>query len=536
MGNVTFRRVLLCFVIAELILANLSTPVVYARDETVTFDIRIFDIKGNTLFPNEDLQKIVGPEIGSGKTADDVEAARDRLEKYFHNKGYPTVIVNIPEQSVEGGTVQLEVIESKIRRVRVTGNRYFTMEKILGDLPSVSAGRILYVPDVQKELAVLNRNPDLKVAPVLTPGKEVGTIDIELKVKDKLPLHASVEVNNRGTHNTTDLRVNGMISYDNLWQKEHSVSAQFQTSPQDTSEVQAITASYVMPAPWNKNQMFVMYGLWSDSETAFGSDFLTIGSGFIFGLRNIIPLPPLPSLDNFSHSLSLGIDYKDFDEDLSFKESEEEGMKTPISYAPVSLAYNAVRKDTTGYTQLNTGLNFLFRNLASDPDEFENKRYKARGNYVYATTGLERSQNLPAGFNLTAKVDGQLSNQPLISNEQYIAGGMASVRGYKESEAAGDNAVHTTVEFGRPFQLSNESAWGGIQITPYVFYDGAWLRIKNALDGQDDKLSLQGMGAGMRGSLSDKLDFEIDAASALSDTDEVKSGDKEFYFKVKAHF
>ena len=52
----------------------------------------------------------------------------------------------------------------------------------------------------------LNRNPDFKVSPVLSPAREIGLVDVELKVKDEFPLHGSLEVNNRGTHETSELR------------------------------------------------------------------------------------------------------------------------------------------------------------------------------------------------------------------------------------------------------------------------------------------------------------------------------------------
>lgn len=532
MGKDLFRSILILCSIFSILFVCFGNRSVSAEEETVAFEIRDFEILGNTLFTSDALKKIIEPYNGKGKTADDVESARDQLEKYYQDEGYPTVIVNIPEQTVEDGVVFLEVIESRIRRVRLSGNRYFTRKNILKELPSIVPGRVLYVTDVQKELAEINQNPDLKVAPVLIPGKEIGNIDIELKVKDKMPLHGSLELNNRGTHATTDLRVNGALSYDNLWQKEHSVSLQFQTSPKDTSEVQAITASYVMPAPWNKEQLFVMYALWSDSEIAFGEGFQTVGKGLIGGIRNIILLP---SLESYSHSVSLGIDYNDMKENYGY-EDEDEVSEFPMGYMPLSAAYNAMKVDSSGYTQINFGINLVLRNLAADPDEFENKRYRSRGNYLCLEAGLGRNQNLPFGFNLDASVDGQVASQPLISSEQYIAGGMQSVRGYLESEAAGDNAVHTSVELGRKIQILNESKWGGISMTPYMFYDGAWLQVKSPLPGQREYPKLQGAGFGLRGSLFEKLEFQVDMAEALHDTEEVMKGNREFYFKVKGQF
>ena len=78
-----------------------------------------------------------------GGRAADVEKGRDILEKFYHDEGYPSVLVNIPEQKVEDGMIRLQVIESKISVTRVTGNRYFSTEHILDRLPSLAPGTII---------------------------------------------------------------------------------------------------------------------------------------------------------------------------------------------------------------------------------------------------------------------------------------------------------------------------------------------------------------------------------------------------------
>ena len=157
--------------------------------------------------------------IGPDKKASDVETARDTLEKLYHSKGYPTVLVSIPEQRVQEGIIRLDVTESKVAKVATVGNRYVTSEKILSSLPSMKPGEVLYTPEVQKEISKANENADVKVTPSLSQGNEAGTVDVDLKVEDTLPLHASLEISNRYSPDTTPLRLNAVIHYDNLWQR-----------------------------------------------------------------------------------------------------------------------------------------------------------------------------------------------------------------------------------------------------------------------------------------------------------------------------
>jgi hemolysin activation/secretion protein len=516
-------------------------PVSDAAEEegAAVFEIRGFELTGYSIFPEKKLQETVSPFTGAGRTAADVEKARDALEKLYHQAGYPAVLVNIPEQTVETGVVKLQVIESRIGRVKVSGNRHFTTEKIMRGLPSFHPGEILYLPRVQQEIGRLNRNPDFKVEPVMAPGKEPGTVDVELKVEDRLPLHGSLDLNNRASHDTEDLRLNAMLRYDNLWQREHSISLQYQTAPQEPSQVQAVSGSYVLPAPWERDHLLALYGIWSDSDTAFGEGFNVVGKGVIFGTRYIVPLPPYKL---YAHNITLGLDYKDFKESLGLTSALAGSTRTPITYMPFSVSYSASLPDEWGgLTQFSGGVNVSFRDLVSDQREFEMKRFKARANYLYATAGVQRTQTLPWGLGLFIKADGQVADQPLISNEQYTAGGMESVRGYKESEALGDHAIHGTIELSFPDPLKKmgmgDKRFGKVfQMNPYLFCDYARLTVKDPLPGQDEVVRLGGAGVGVRGSLTRNLEYEVDWAVALNKTDRTDKHDQRVYFTIKALF
>jgi hemolysin activation/secretion protein len=368
------------------------------------------------------------------------------------------------------------------------------------------------------------------VAPVLIPGKELGTIDVELKVKDKLPLHGNLELNNRNTHSTKDLRLNGMLRYDNLWQKDHAVSIQFQTSPQDTDEVKLFSGSYVWPSFFGKDNMSVVYGVSSDSDSAFGNGFNVIGRGQIVGFREIIPLP---RVGDYAHNLSVGVDYKDFDEEQQFGDDSE---TVPVTYVPLSFSYSSSLRGKSGVTRFSTGLDLAFRGLVSSESEFEDKRFNARGNYVIFGLGLEREQNLPWGMSAVLKLNGQLSDQPLISNEQYTAGGMMSIHGYKESEVSGDNAVQGNFVLISPDIAQMANLPGKLKINLKAFYDAAHLTKEDPLPGEEEDVTVKGTGLGLRGALGNRIEAAVDWGIALDDTNNTDSGDNLFYFLLKVQF
>jgi len=495
-----------------------------------SFKIKGFIIAGTSLFPQDELQRQVKSFTGRGKTAADVEGARDALERFFHEQGYPAMLVNIPAQSSSNRIFRLDVIENRIGNVLISGNRWFSTEKILRDIPSILPGKALQLKDLQRETSLANRNPDFKAIPDMLPGKAPETIDISLKVQDKLPLHGSLELNNRASHDTTALRLNAALRYDNLWQRDHSISVQYQISPQEPDEVEVVSASYTLPTFWNREDKLVVYGVVSNSNTNSAAGYSNLGKGNVIGSRLIIPLK---GSDGFIHNAVTGFDYKEFSETVGVAGGP--GVKTPIRYFPVTAGYSAYLKDNSGLTSFNSAFTVLFRGAMSDPHQFQDKRYKSTGNSIAMSAGLERNQQLPGGLSLLARVDGQITDQPLISNEQYAAGGVESVRGYRESEASGDNAVHGVIELSAP-DLLKQTCKGNFTVSPYLFYDAAHLWVRDPLPGQDPSADLQGIGFGLRGALLKNMDFQTDLAFPLHKNSRTTTGEPHLHFKVRYQF
>ncbi|MBJ6724286.1 ShlB/FhaC/HecB family hemolysin secretion/activation protein [Geomesophilobacter sediminis] len=496
-----------------------------------TFEINSFRFEGNTLFAGDRLAELIDDIAGNERTAADVEKARETVERFYHDQGYPAVLVNVPEQSAESGDIRLQVIESTIGATRITGNKYFTTAQILDKLPSLAPGSVLFVPGVQEDIGRVNRNPDLKVVPSMAPGKTPGTVDVDLKADDLSPFHGSVELSNRNSPNTKPLRLNGALHYDNLWHREHSLSAQYQTAPQDPSQVEVFSGSYALPAPWNWDDTILIYGVSSNSDTAFGEGFHSLGKGAIIGGRYIKRLPPYGS---YNHTATLGVDYKNLSQET--RQHGTADIKIP-EYLPFTVAYNGSLPDTHGLTTFNATLAASFRGvLAATPEDFEAVRYQARGNYVIATLGVDRRQQLPAGMGFFLKLDGQIADQPLVFSEQYAAGGMENVRGFLESEFTGDSAFHATAELSAPDLAPKFGLGERFSIVPYLFFDCALLWTLQPLPGQIPLADLQGTGFGIRGFLFKDLEFELDWAFALEETAVEKRGDSRGYFKVKYQF
>jgi hemolysin activation/secretion protein len=519
------------------ILAALFLVPAHAAEEG-HFDLFEIRVEGNTVLPALSIEKAVYPHLGENKRIEDVEAARTALEKAYHDSGYLTVFVDIPEQQVQAGVVRLRVTEGRVERLRVTGSRYFSLGRIREKTPDLAEGSVPYFPEVQKQLAAVNRGGDRRVTPVLRPGRTPGKVEVDLKVDDKLPLHGNVELNDRYSANTTRTRLNANLRYDNLWQEEHSLSLGIQTAPQDTAESRVLSATYVWPT--DNGNYLAAYGVISESDVAAVGDLNVIGSGKIAGLRYIVPLRSRP---RYFHTLTLGVDYKDFDETLSLTAAgggTPVTTNTPISYLPFSVGYEGTVQGMRSTTQLAAILNFSVRGLADGTveclpgvflNEFACKRYLGNANYAFLRLDVKHTHQIGNGWSLFGRLGGQIASGPLISNEQFSAGGVDTVRGYTESAASGDDGLIGGLELRTP-SLARRASERLDDLTLYAFAEGASLNIREPLAGQTDRFYLLAAGLGLRFKGWSGVSGSLDLAYPFEDAGQVEAGDGRVHFRL----
>ncbi|MCB5186041.1 ShlB/FhaC/HecB family hemolysin secretion/activation protein [Methylobacillus gramineus] len=488
------------------------------------FDIMEFQVSGNSVLPQGKIEQAVYPFLGESKTIDDVEAARAALEKTFHEAGYLTVFVNTPEQDVDHKMVRLEVQEGKVEKLRVVGARYYSLGAIKARTPDLAEGKVPYFPNVQRQLAGLNTQADRQVAPVLRPGKTPGKVEVDLKVEDKLPLHANLELNNRYIANTTHTRLNGSVRYDNLWQKDHSLSLSFQVTPENTDETKVLSATYLIPTP--SGDYWAFYGVSSRSDVAAVGDVNVIGNGTILGLRYIHPLPA-PALSGYFHNLTLGVDYKDFKESTRLVGT---GFNTPISYMPFFAGYDSTLQTEKSTTQFNLGLTFAVRNLGSDEQEFFEKRSEAQGSFAYLRGDIKHTYKLPRDWELFGRLSGQATGAPIIANEQFVVGGADTVRGYYEASALGDKGLFGTAELRTP-SLTRYLDMEG-ELVGSVFYSAGQARILKPLAQQNSVFNLASIGVGLQLRKWHGVTAVFDYARAMRTAGFVEKGDTLLHFRV----
>jgi hemolysin activation/secretion protein len=494
-----------------------------AHAQEAAFDVFEYRVEGSTLLPVTAVEKAVYPHLGEQKTLADVEAAREGLEKAYHGAGYLTVLVSIPQQKVDGGVVKLAVTEAPVDRLRVVESRYFSLGAIKAGAPELAEGNVPHFPQMQEELAALNRSGDRRITPVLRPGKTPGTVEVDLKVRDTLPLHGSIEVNNRYSQDTTPTRLTASLRYDNLWDRQHGLGLTLQAVPENPDESRVFSASYTWPLA--SGNYLAFYGVKSDSDVAAVGTLNVVGKGVILGVRYILPLR---GGDDFFHTATLGVDHKDFDQAVRLIGSG--GFNTPITYMPFTLGWDGTWLGESRSSKLGMAFNFHLRGLVGDEQEFADKRFKGRPGYAYLRGNASHSETGGGGWGASARASWQLAGQPLISNEQFAIGGVETVRGYLESAAMGDKGIALSLEATTPnFAKRLSDALDDAHVLAFV--DGGTVKVIDPITA-DDHYTLAGAGLGMRVKGWRGVSAAVDWAVALKDLGNTRRSDSRVYFKL----
>lgn len=486
------------------------------------FDIDDFAVQGAEKLPQIEIEEAIYPFLGPGRTADDVEKARAALEKAYHDKGFQTVSVSVPQQNALTGRVILKVTEMKVGQLRVKNSRYFDLDKVKDRAPSLKPGTVPNFNAVTKDIVGLNQWPDRRVTPALRAGITPGTVDVDLNVEDKAPFHGSLELNNRRSPNTSATRLIGTARYDNLWQLGHSFSFTYQVAPENPDHAEVFSGSYLARFENVDWLTALIYGVKSSSDVATVGGMNVIGPGEIIGARAVMTLP---ARENFFHTLSAGMDYKHFDQTMrssSVVAGVPSSFSTPITYFPAVASYGATFQGEKSLTQLNASITAAMRPAGDDWRTFDNKRAWASGSFTHLNVDVAHTHELPEGFQFWTKVAAQVSDGPQVSSEQFSIGGMDTVRGYLESEVLGDDGIVGNIEIRSPDvgsmlqkEVKDETGQGAPRFTTwnewrfFGFVDAGHVRVQRPLPEQQTRFDVWSYGAGTRFKVFDHLNGVI---------------------------
>ena len=204
-----------------------AAPVAAAAAAKTKLAVHGYEVLGNTLLPASVVKACTADFTGDAVDFQTLRQALSSLQLAYRGRGFATVSVTLPQQTLTNGIVRIQVTEGRLTEILVQGNRWFSSNNVRSSLPGLATNIFLNSKLLQAELDLANANRDRQIYPQIQPGPEPGTTTMVLKVKDQIPLHGRFELNNQATPGTPELRGSASAQFNNLWQSEHSVGLQY---------------------------------------------------------------------------------------------------------------------------------------------------------------------------------------------------------------------------------------------------------------------------------------------------------------------
>jgi hemolysin activation/secretion protein len=492
-----------------------------APQQDPRFDIQRFIVEGATLVSAPEIGAATAPFAGKSKDFADVQRALEAIERLYANKGYSAVQVILPEQELDRGEVHFKVVEAKIGKVVVEGNKFFNEANIRASIPALKTGVSPNVHEIAQSLKVANENPAKQSTALLRGGAEEGTVDAVIRITDEKPVKYSLTLDNTGTAETGTFRLGFGFQHANLWNRDHVLSAQYVISPHEAENPHTVRLwpnprvdiygmSYRIPLYGSGNTLDLSAG-YSNVRSgqvagAFGL-FNVAGAGAILGMRYNINLPKQGELD---HRVSLGIDWRGYDNRTTIAGGNQ-AVLPDVTVHPISATYSGLYRTAVSETSFYFG---GYKNLPGgndgDTKVFDAFRPGAVPGYTVWRFGIGHNQAFGDDWQGRFSMSGQTTRNRLISGEQFGIGGADSIRGFLEREVSNDSGVRYSVEAYTP-DFGGKLPWvSGFRARSVFFYD--WGRVKrfNPLPGEINQQGLASFGLGVRVSHGTNFSFRLD--------------------------
>ncbi|MGP1678091.1 MAG: ShlB/FhaC/HecB family hemolysin secretion/activation protein [Burkholderiales bacterium] len=521
-----------CALVLSSLAALVAAPCL-AQDEH--FDIVRFQVEGNTLLPQAQVDGILAPLAGPKRVYGDIQKALEALEGAYRAAGYSTVQVYVPEQELTSGVVRLEVTEGVVGKVIISGNKYFDDANIRASLPQLKEGRAPNLRQMSEAIQLSNENPAKQLAVTLGVSKEEGKVDAKVAVTEEDPQRFFVTADSTGTAATGRSRVGVAYQNANLLNRDQTLTLAYTGSADAPAgvKVDIFSVGYRLPFYGLGDSLDLIYGNSSvntpSSSPTLGGALGIVGKGEVFGARwNHY----FARRGEYSSKLIFGFDYKYINSTCTTAGTPASidpptpaiAACVPYTTRPLSLTYSGQKLSPGQIFDYNIG---IAQNLALG-SQYTNLD-GATDRYSYLTSGNRATRDdfsivRLAGSYLRAfqtdwqvrfAASAQYAGNPLVAAEQLGLAGSTAVRGFNERAASADSGYFANAEIYTP--EIGKTAGSRSSLRLLAFYDFARGYNHNVPAGSltPTNVSVASLGAGLRYALGKDFSLRFDLAQVV---------------------
>ncbi len=498
------------------------------------FTIAEFNIEGNTLIDSKTLAAAVQPMLGKERDFANIQQAVTAIYGVYEQAGYQTVRVIIPEQAIQSGTIRLKIVESKLVSLEVKGNLAFDEANIRNSLVDARIGEVPNSKKIGENLRLANETYAKQTKVTFRATDKADEVKGTARVVDKNPVLLTAVLDNTGTPSTGISRLGLIYRHSNVLNRDHQLTALYQTSPEHPGNVTVLDAQYRIPL-YRMGSILELDALYSNVDSGVintgAGNYFVAGSGTDYGFHFI---KLLPRIGNWDQRINLGIDYRRIDNKVKLAGTSTL-LLPDIDLHPWSLAYEGFINKATGEWTASAGYS---RNMpAGDMGNaaafaLSGQRAGANPNYSIWRYSLNYNGQLYRDWLLHMKFNGQQSRDALVNAEQFGVGGMESVRGFDERELSNDRGNFLSLEVQTPnlTRIGESSIFSIIRLA--LFYDAAQLKRNLPLPGEDVTSRVSSVGIGLRLGLGKYTAFNLDFADVIKGGGVRRDGSKMLHARL----
>lgn len=509
--------------------------------QTEHFDIDRFKIEGNTLLKPDEIEAVLKPYTGKQREYGDLKRAIEALRQHYRTAGFSVAWVIAPEQDLDLGVVTLRVIEARIGKVTLSGNRFFDDANIRSSLPALNEGVSPRTGDISANVQLANENPSKQVDVVLRPGEKPGVVDATVDVIEVRPLKAFLTFDNTGNPQTGNYRLGVGVQHANLFNRDHVGTFNYVTSPGKESQVSLYSGSYRLPlySLGDSMDFILAHSDVSAGTTQTVAGPLTFsGKGDVYGLRyNQL----LVRRGEYSHRVVYGLDYRAYRNHCALGNFGAAGCgpaALDVTLRPISFAYSGDFAKPGLISDFYAALSHNVPGAANGREsDFNAVRPSPNGGsgapsrYKIIRFGASRVNVLEGNWQIRAAVNAQYTPDALVSGEQFGIAGATAVRGFLERDVARDTGYFANLELYSP-NLMGKLIPGEGNLRGLLFYDVA-RAANNPLAGEaKEQVSIASMGAGFRWNIQRDFNMRFDLARVIDEGGSKKAGDLRGHISV----
>lgn len=504
--------------------------------------IKRIEFDGNTVISSGTLRRCIGNFMGKELSMKEIYEMCHAVQAKYAERGYFLTRAYVPPQQVVDQTLTIEVIEGKLGKVTVLGNKYYK-EAFIAKHFTKYEGKPINYDQILKALLLLDENSDLDVGAVFKKGEEFGTADLIVRVTDNRPLHLMIDHNNYGSDHTSHHRTGGRFDWGNLILNGDMLTlVEVVGSP--ISSLDFTSAIYHIPINTYGSSFDLSY-LFANFKTSKVKKIKYTGRSHIGTLRFTQALQRTRRLNT------------DVFTSFDIKQIQNFGGGIESSYDKLRVLTGGVQID---YIDRWKGRNlFLVSGGWGIPGIFggsgvnskSDSRVHGGGRFVKLSGGWKRLQKLPLECFLLFNAQMQYSFDKLPLPEQIYIGGVDTVRGYQLAAGIGDHGFYANLELRvpPPFLRTRkipwtDTTWGEfVQFVGFIDHGQTFAHGQNILreiglvNGKKkkkqvhfDRAILTAAGPGIRIYGPWKFEWSFDVGYPL--TDRHRSSDTIVYFRV----